>query len=266
MSKSKSYRSRANADCVVMDAVEDQPCWGIVRFSSLGHYLCEGHRTPPDYVAEISEEERAAKAAEAEITAQSTRTSREATAARLNVAVPLGVLAMSDEQWATWVAHEEARWFRASLANIENTPTGLFWSDLSDVMLLFLHSAIGDGLRCGDGKPPVNERLQVLGLRATAEIYRRKLQWPEGAYDLILAPEWIDVGRYTAPFGDKVLRLGFHHLSDNEVELLYGCAAVVADFSCLERGVRQCVMHVLEATEAELRRREVEAEFLMGQS
>lgn len=265
---SASYVTRNGTDCVMLGELEEQPCWGIVRFSKHECYLCEGHRTPPDYKPEAPKptanelEERRQQAQEA-VEAEE----RAWAAAVAEWGVPRPPVG-SHWTLARWVEHQASRWFRPLLEGIDQVGVGFFWTDLSDVLLVFLHSSIGEGIRCGDGSEAVNKGLLAMGRQATAEVRRRKLVWPEGAYDLELAPEWTGIidtrnPQYTDPFGPKVLQLGFHHLSAQEVQLLYGCAAVVADFSTLERGVRQCVMYVCHETERELEKREVPITFLM---
>jgi len=239
---SDSYQSRAGADCCMLGELEEQPCWGVVRYSSHGVYLCEGHSTPPDYRVEpvpLSNE-----AVRQLIEEREQVTAREAAEREK--------------------AYQAGRWFRPLLElGLDDVGVGLFWTDVSDLMLTFLHSIIGDGLQCGDGNEAVNTALMAVGHQATAEVHRRGLDWPNGCYQLQLAPEvdgYISPGlpggkEYHEPFGEKVLELHLHHLSDRALHLLYGCAAVVVDFSGLERGTRQCSMHVYAAMGNELARR-----------
>lgn len=229
MPKTTSYRARAQADCVVLDAVDDQPCWGVVRFSSHEVYLCEGHRSPPDYRSEPvppTPEELAQ--------AQALREAEAKTAEK---------------------AYEAARWFRPFLTDIDTVPVSQFWASLSPVLLTFLHSALGEALRLSSTNPDPAELagLQRLGKEATAEVHRRNLSWPDEAYDL-------DLGG--GPFGERALRLYLDLLPDIDVQLLYGTAALVMDFSCLERGVRQVVDHVYRATTARLEQRGINPQFL----
>lgn len=239
MNKSSSYRARAMADCIVLGEVVGQTCWGVVRYSPLNVYLCEGHRKPPDYLTEPTPktaEEWAQIKAETEAKAASDREIREA-----------------------------ARWFRPLIPEVSNLPVSPFWSALSAVMLSFLHSGLGE-VHCSSDVSE-KESLRRLGGEATAEILRRKLPWPDPAYTLALAGETeeaVHSEAYSNPFGSRALALPLDLLPDTDVQLLYGVAAHVADYSCLERGVRQVVSRVLCATRDHLCAKGLDPQFLKG--
>lgn len=242
----KSYRNRGGVDCVMFGDIEEQPCWGLVRFSKHGCYLCEGHSSPPDYRVEpipLSNEVLRAMIAEREATSAREAAEREA-------------------------GYQAGRWFRPLLeAGFDEVCAGIFWPDLSDVLLSFLHSMIGAGVTVwpGDQSERVNRDLMVLGSRVTAELVRRGLPWPEEPYALRLARGSLSGGKeYHEPFRERELEMPLHLLTVWEVQLLYGCACIVADFSSLERGVRQCVMHVYWVTGEYLRAQGAEATFLSG--
>ena len=269
--KSASYQSRAKADCVMLGDIEGQTCWGVVRVSKHKCYLCEGHWSPPDYAEEpkaLTEHDLEKRRAEIE---EQVKAEEEAKAAAIEEwGVPI-----SDDDWlrrgwtaAKWAQHQANRWFRPLMPGIGDVGVGMFWRGTTDVMLTFLHAVIGDGLRCGsfssEGLPqPVNDRLLGMGRQATAELVRRKVPFPELCYALQLAEPWEGIcnyrdPKYTDPFSERLLVMPFHHLSDKEVQLLWGCAYTVADFSGLERGVRQVVMHVFHVTGEELTKRGLE--------
>jgi len=244
--KSNSYQDRAGTDCLMLGDIEGQTCWGLVRFSSHGCYLCEGHRSPPDYRPEpvpLTEDEKAALAAS------------EATRKR-----------SLEEQ------REARRWFRPIEAELKagaEIPIGLFWSSVSDVMLSCLHSAIGEPIMIRSYiHDAILGELDRLGRIVTAEVYRRGLPWPDSFYQLQLAPPWVGViysrdPAYTDPIPVEDLALPFQHLPTSELHLLYGVAAHCVDYSCLERGTRQAIMHLWHHTEAELKRRETTPTFLI---
>ncbi len=246
MPKSKSYKSRNGSECVVLDAVDGQSCWGLVRFTSHKVYLCEGHNKPPNYANEPvppSPEEMARLLADA----QAAKDAKKAEA-------------------------EAARWFRPILVemrDLEYAPHP-FWSSLSAVTLSFLHSALGETqVRKqppeGDEEVDEAEALRFLAWQATAELRQRDLPWPEPIYELVLAGEAdapIGTPEYANPFGPRALALPFEHLTDSQVLTLWGVAAMVADFSCLERGVRQAAEHLFKTATDALHLRTVETKFL----
>jgi hypothetical protein len=265
--KSASYQSRAKADCIMLGDIEGQTCWGIVRVSKLQCYLCEGHRVPPDYREEptaLTEDELAKRRLEIEEQVKAEDLAKAA-------AIEEWGVPMDDEDWlrggwtaARWSQYQANRWFRPFMPSIGDVGVGMFWRGTTDVMLTFLHSVIGDGLRVSAEARPtaVDDRLLGMGRQATAELVRRKVPFPDDCYALRLAEPWDGVHdhrnpKYTDPFGERLLVMQFHHLSDKELQLLWGCAYIVADFSGLERGTRQVVMHVFHETGGELKNRDL---------
>jgi hypothetical protein len=270
--QSPSYQSRAKADCLMLGDIEDQVCWGIVRVSRHDCYLCEGHRAPPDYIDEpvaATDEELEEKRKVIDIAVKAEEEAK--VAAIKEWGVPI-----SEEDWLRggwtapkWGQYQANRWFRPFLKDLGGASHGMFWNNsiLTDIMLTFLHSLVGEGLRCGplhgEKLPPsVEDRLMGMGRQATVALVGRKVPFPDGCSDLKLAEPWVGPinprdPKYTDPFGERLLAMPLHHLSNKEVQLLWGCAYIVADFSMLERGVRQCVMHVHSVLSDELDSREL---------
>lgn len=231
---------------------EDDGCWGDVRMTGHG-YRCEGHRKASGYIEEpvpltaeqILENARKREEAEAKKEAE----------------------------------YQASRWFRP-LMNELPSAADEFYSKLSDTMLAAVFSMIGEGIRVGDGNDTSNRILREMGRNALAEVGHRKLDWPKGYYALKLAPEWDDMAGghrriwpmqhtekgmkgYHSPFDEETLALDLSLLSNDDLMVLYGCAAQVVDYSCLERGARQVCMSVWDDTEKELKRRGLRPEFLM---
>jgi hypothetical protein len=209
-------------------------------------YRCRGHREASDYTSEpipLTPEQQEERAAEAE--------RKEA------------------ERIAKW---EAGRWFRPIEADLPNVEIGPFWGGVSDVVLKALFSMVGEGITVGMATEPALVVLWELGHQAAAEVQRRGLDWPEGYYDLTLAPEWdsfrpIMIGdrghAYYNPFPPEELVLPHDTLSDDHLLALLGCAGQVEDYSCLERGARQLSGHIYNVLGAEQKRRGIPFEWLM---
>lgn len=160
-------------------------------------------------------------------------------------------------------------WYQPFL-KYHSVTAGIFWQKLSEQVLQAVFSMIGEGLRVGDAKPPIRFLLEEMGAEAIAEVSRRKLPWPVGYYQLQLAPEWeggtIHLGHrddpYYNPFAEDVLAIDLSLLSMEQVQALYGCAAQVVDYSCLERGARQVGEAIYHAAYAFLKEKGETPRFL----
>ena len=252
-------------DCIELGGIGE--CWGGVQGSSRG-LTCEGHNGPI-YRNEPTEADFARCREETRKADMENRLARQAMFAKWRIS-------LSDEEWRdqrwtpeTWDTHQANRWFRPFLDEPLPQP-GPFWENLSTPVLCCCFSMVGEGIQVGDAGDDVIPHLQNLGRQAIAMVQKLRIPLPVGAYSLEIAPKWegpIVWGwrdhPYNNPFPAKDLTLNLGVLSDMDLHLLYGCGAVVVDFSCLERGTRQVSMHVWHETEKELERRGIEPEFLM---
>lgn len=247
MSYTASYRNRGvGRNCTQFGVVPGQPCWGEVQGTSRGlechgHHGGEGYKPEPTATDIIRERQEAKRQA-------------------LKAAVD-----EADRKHQAHLQWDARRWFRCLLDQLPAEPSE-WWATLSDPVLQMVFSMIGEGVAVLDKDPSA---LQQVGLPAIAEVQRRGLEWPEGAYELKLAPRLTkhdisggEDSRYYTPFSEKELAVDLTALTDEAVTLWYGCAAHVMDYSMLERGSRQVVSHLWHATEAELERRGLPLKFL----
>ena len=213
-----SYRNRPGFDCEDIHN-EDEPCWGHIYGSSIG-FQCDGHRgggyrTPEQAEAKVEEGRRRSRELTAQAAAQKAREEAES---------------------------EARRWFRPHIERARKTPPGPA-EGLSDPMLRMAFSMIGAGIDTGGGPKEIPEALIELGIPVIAEVISRGLPWPEYPYQLKL-----DVR-------DEDLDLDVAAMSDVELKLWYGCAALVMDFSCLNAGVREIISFIYHVTREECEKR-----------
>jgi hypothetical protein len=219
-----------------------ETCWGEVTMTSSG-YRCRGHRSPKLYLTKPV-------APTPEEIEQRKKTAEEAKAKRK----------------AAW---EACRWFRPLLDDLPLAPDP-FYAGLSNPVLSAVFSMIGEGLSASDTRAVAAGVIRAMGRHVAAEVAHRGLPWPLGYYDLKLATEWDGpigspslVPGYHTPFTDVELALDLSLLSDDHLHALYGCAAQVEDYSCLERGARQVADHVYQETNREGQKRGLRLLFLM---
>jgi hypothetical protein len=162
--------------------------------------------------------------------------------------------------------YQRNRWFRPleKLIKLRAIIPDPWIQEMSDPVLLCVFSMIGDGVFA------VNEQwrefeLRDLGLPIVAEVIRRGLEFPEGGYELKLAP-WFDdrwVPNREDPFKPEQLKVDLTYLSNRELQLWEACCAWVVDYSTLEAGTRQVIMSLCDSLQKELERRKVPSEFLL---
>ncbi len=238
-----TYKNRGfGFDCVRFGLDPKEPCWGGVQGSSRGleckgHQGGSGYQTPADIQEKWKEATRQARLAE-----------------KLR----------KQEEKEAGEKRENERWFRPLLdraSQVEPTP---FWTSLSDHVLKMVFSMFGDGLRSMDDTDDdwiIFEKVfHQVALPAIAEVARRNIKWPVGAYQLKLAPKprASEIKRqpgFVRVFFHKSLEFDLTQLSNRELHIWHGCAAHVVDFSCLERGVREVILHLDSVTSKELVRR-----------
>lgn len=255
MRHTDSYRSRGFSHNCNHISNEDEPCWGSVRGSSRG-IECEGHwngRTGDTFFPEPTIEELR----EAEALAE-----QEAAEAR-RVADLAEKQARKDR-----IERQEAnRWFRPFIEEAKGLDPGDWWAALSEPMVKGLFSFLGEGFMERDGDAQVQAAIKELALPAIAEVARRSLDWPAEAYDLVLAPPYegvylLDRDEYYGHFTADELALDLTRFLPQPLQIMFGCAAQVVDYSHLDRGTRQVAGHVFGTAEAELERRGIEPESL----
>jgi len=243
-----TYQSRFGQNCRQLDN-EAEPCWGLVQGSSRG-IECKGHwgggpyMSPEAVVRELATAKAAAERAAAEKAVEEERKAAE---------------------------REANRWFRKHIDAAGKLPSNPWWVQLSEPMLNMVFSMIGEGINSlwHEHEQATRAALEEAGLPAIAEVQRRGLDWPVGAYELKLAPQrresviiTPDARDYWTEFDGDVLDIDLTNMPNHELMLWYGCAAHVVDYSMLERGVRQIIMHLYCVTNNELRRRKLQPTYL----
>lgn len=249
---SKSYAPRNfpgyNGDCGEIEGVG--VCWGPVRNSSLG-MRCEGHRGAlykPEPVPPTPKELKAQ--------AEATRREFQDRALKREIAYKWGYSIEDLEtdleencprewgprQWDEW---QEKRWFRPFMYGVGDIDRPKWMEEMSKPMLLFLHSAIGHFVDWDSRVPRhVTDAMRLLGAKVTRELQVRGLsKWPRGPYALTLkgsVPQEKGVFRSDrkSPFTKKEAAIRADLFTEEELRICYSLAAEVADFSCLDWGVR----------------------------
>jgi len=246
MTTSKSYFPRKfpghPGDCMRLGTPEET-CWGRVTYSTTHQGLCcEGHHAKvyrPEIVFDFSNV----------------------------VETQDGKPLEEDPEDAKQAMADADRDLRFQTMAERGKGPHPCWSKLSDVLLRAVASMLGDGARDSMNKDTVNRDLQQMRSDVLWQIEQRQIPWPEGYYDLHLAPDWHGVinsrdPAYTDPIPEKDLQMDMGALTDRDLLLLYGAAGMVADFSCLERGARQVCMSLFYDTKAALESRGIVLEWL----
>jgi hypothetical protein len=284
---SESYAPRSfpghPGDCEEIEGAGT--CWGQVRNSSRG-MRCEGHRgvvyrpePQPPTEAEIKAQEAARREADRRNRALMRQIAYTWGYTLEELEEELRDSGRGPKEWNEWQGN---RWFRRYTYNLGDVKVPFWIEKLSDPMLLLLHSMIGEA--AWDDRLPYRVKQECLriGAYATREIQTRRLRFPNGPYDLKLAPKqpkpegaevlfignnpmhalagaWRDP-KHLEPFTDAEMSVLTNLLTDAELRVLEPLTAQVVDYSCLERGTRQAVMslwHLLER-ERKLRRKPME--------
>ena len=241
------YQNRgAGRDCIRFGNPKE-PCWGSVQGSSRG-LECHGHFGGGSYQIPDNRTAAFAEKLKRDIRENQERRLKEIEEKKLQ---------------------EEARWFRPYIQRASKLEPDPWWQGISDPLLKFIFSMFGEGLRCGWIGPPSSKWGPILveaALPAIAEVIRRHLEFPVGAYELRLVPEDCDgvplcslsIGWNPEPLNAQDLVIDLSVLSDVYLQLWHGCAGQVMDYSCLERGTRQVVTVLYDKTRVELERRGLE--------
>ena len=245
-----TYKNRIGRDCTQISN-KSEACLGTVRGSRQG-MTCEGHRgggpyrSPEDVEREqLVLRERSLKMAEEVAQAAKARA----------------------------IADEARRWFRPHIESAKVVPSSSWWSAMPDHLLKMVFSMLGEGVGgIWDSRDqPLKARVEACGLPAIAEILRRKMAWPEGAYQLALAPKKGKIstmlpklrGGRQATFSAEDLHLDLSPIDDDTLLIWHGCAAQVVDYSALDWGTRQVSNFLYDATQAELHTRGIQPQFLL---
>lgn len=206
------YQPRGTIHCLSYEKAVSEPCWGIVRYSSSEIYRCEGHYHT-HYIP------KPVPMTEAEFRDLQTAQRKQRRETETDQAV----------------REFKSRWYFPLLGWYVGPPN-LFWEGLSTPMASGLLSIVGEGLGIEELHPTVKEKTWDLAVEGVALFNARRLSFPAPPYDLKLAtrdPYQRD------PFPQKVLSVNWRLLSNDQLQIIYGLAAWVTDYSCLNNGFRQ---------------------------